>query len=153
MREAIPRMKETGGGSIVNISSLAGVVCPPGSPAYSSAKAGLIQLTKQVALDFGKDGIRCNVVCPGPVRTAMLDAAVTPMAEALGTDLDDIYTRLSKSTALKRAGAPDEIPGICVYLAGDDASFMTGSTLVIDGGTHFVDVFAAAVGDLGLSFA
>jgi meso-butanediol dehydrogenase / (S,S)-butanediol dehydrogenase / diacetyl reductase len=153
MREAIPRMKETGGGSIVNISSLAGVVCPPGSPAYSSAKAGLIQLTKQVALDFGKDGIRCNVVCPGPVRTAMLDAAVTPMAEALGTDLDDIYSRLSKSTALKRAGAPDEIPGICVYLASDDASFMTGSTLVIDGGTHFVDVFAAAVGDLGLSFA
>jgi NAD(P)-dependent dehydrogenase (short-subunit alcohol dehydrogenase family) len=153
MREAIPHMRKVGGGSIINMASLAGVVCPPGSPAYSAAKAGLIQLTKQVALDFGKDGIRCNVVCPGPIRTAMLDGAVGPMAEALGTDLDDVYGRLSKSTALRRAGRPDEIAGICVYLAGADSSFMTGSTIMVDGGTHYVDVFAAAVGDLGLSFA
>ena len=83
----------------------------------------------------------------------MLDSSVRPMAEALGTDLDDVYGRLSKSTALRRAGTPDEITGICVYLAGGDSTFMTGSTLMIDGGTHYVDVFAAAVGDLGLGFA
>jgi len=153
MKEAIPHMIEAGGGSIINMSSLAGVVCPPGSPAYAASKAGLIHLTKQVALDFGKDKVRCNVVCPGPVRTAMLDASVTPMAEALDTDLEDVYARLSKNTALRRAATPDELAGVCVFLAGADSSFTTGSTIVVDGGTHFVDAFAAAVGDLGLSFA
>jgi meso-butanediol dehydrogenase / (S,S)-butanediol dehydrogenase / diacetyl reductase len=153
MRAAIPHMIDAGGGSIINIASLAGVVCPPGSPGYSASKAGLIHLSKQVALDFGKDGVRCNVVCPGPVRTEMLDGAVGPMAEALHTTIEEAYSRLAKNTALKRPARPDEIPGVCVYLASDDSSFMTGSTLVIDGGTHFVDAFAAAVGDLGLNFA
>jgi meso-butanediol dehydrogenase/(S,S)-butanediol dehydrogenase/diacetyl reductase len=65
MKEALPCMIESGGGTIINISSLAGVRCVPGSPAYCATKAGLIHLTKQVALDYGKDKIRCNVICPG----------------------------------------------------------------------------------------
>ena len=153
MKQAIPHMIKAGGGSIINMSSLGGIVCSPGSPAYSATKAGLIHLTKEVALDFGKYRIRCNAVCPGPVRTGLLDGVVAPMAELLHTDLDDVYARLSKNSALARVSTPQEIAGLCVYLAGDDSTFMTGSAIMIDGGTCFVDVFAATVGELGLDFA
>jgi meso-butanediol dehydrogenase / (S,S)-butanediol dehydrogenase / diacetyl reductase len=152
MKAAIPHMVAAGGGSIVNMASLAGVVCVPGSPGYCATKAGLIHLTKQVALDYGKDGIRCNVVCPGPVRTAMLEYNLTPMAEALGTDLDDVFRQLPRFMPLRRVATPEEICGICVYLAGDDSAYMTGSTIMIDGGTHYVDAFAAAVGEAGVNW-
>jgi meso-butanediol dehydrogenase / (S,S)-butanediol dehydrogenase / diacetyl reductase len=74
------------------------------------------------------------------------------MAEALDTDLDGVFERVQKSVPLHRIGAPDEIAGVCVFLAGSDSSFMTGSTVMVDGGTHFVDAFAATVGDLGLKW-
>ena len=88
MKAAIPHMIEAGGGSIINIASLAGLRSLPGMPAYCASKAGLIMLTKQVALDFGPDKIRCNVVCPGGTRTEMLETSLGPLAQALGTDLD-----------------------------------------------------------------
>lgn len=152
MKAAIPHMIEAGGGSIINVASLAGVVAVPGSPGYCATKAGLIHLTKQVALDFGKDNVRCNVVCPGPVRTEMLEHNFMPMAEMLNTDLDDIFTRVPKSVPLRRVAAPSEISGVCVFLASDDSAFMTGSTLVIDGGVHFVDAFAASVGEFAMKW-
>ena len=152
MKAAIPHMIAAGGGSIINMASLAGVVCVPGSPGYCATKAGLIHLSKQVALDFGKDGVRCNVVCPGPVRTAMLEQSLTPMAEALDTDLDEIFRRLHGSVPLRRVALPAEIGGICVFLASDDSAFMTGSTVMIDGGIHFVDAFAAAAGAAGVNY-
>jgi NAD(P)-dependent dehydrogenase (short-subunit alcohol dehydrogenase family) len=152
MKATIPSMVAAGGGSIINMASLAGVVCVPGSPGYCATKAGLIHLTKQVALDFGKDGVRCNVVCPGPVRTAMLEHSLTPLAEALETDLDDVFRRLHKSVPLRRVATPEEIGGLCVFLAGDDSAFMTGSTVMIDGGVHYVDAFAAAVGEAGVNY-
>jgi meso-butanediol dehydrogenase/(S,S)-butanediol dehydrogenase/diacetyl reductase len=152
MKAAIPPMIRAGGGSIINMSSLAGVVCVPGSPGYCATKAGLIHLTKQVALDYGKDGIRCNAVCPGPVRTKMLEYNLTPMAEALDTDLDDVFRQLPRFMPLRRVATPEEIGGICVYLAGDDSAYMTGSTIMIDGGTHYVDAFAAAVGEAGVNW-
>ena len=152
MKAAIPSMAAAGCGSIINLSSLAGVVCVPGSPGYCATKAGLIHLTKQVALDYGKDGIRCNAVCPGPVRTEMLEYNLTPMAEAMGTDLDEVFRVLPKFMPLRRVATPEEIGGICVFLAGDDSAYMTGSTILIDGGTHYVDAFAAAVGEAGLSW-
>jgi NAD(P)-dependent dehydrogenase (short-subunit alcohol dehydrogenase family) len=151
-KAALPHMIAAGGGSIVNMASLAGVVCVPGSPGYCATKAGLIHLTKQVALDYGKDGIRSNVVCPGPVRTSMLEYNLAPMAEALGCDLDEVFRQLPRFMPLRRVATPDEVAGICVYLAGDDSAYMTGSTLMIDGGTHYVDAFAAAVGEAGLSW-
>ena len=152
MKAAIPHMVAAGGGSIINMASLAGVVCVPGSPGYCATKAGLIHLTKQVALDYGKDGVRCNAVCPGPVRTSMLEYNLTPMAEALGTDLDDVFRQLPRFMPLRRVATPEEIAGICVYLASDDSAYMTGSTLMIDGGTHYVDAFAAAVGEAGVNW-
>ena len=147
MKAAIPHMIEAGGGSIINVASLAGVVAVPGSAGYCASKAGLIHLTKQVAYDFGKDKIRCNVIVPGPVRTPMLEHNFMPMAEILNTDLDDVFGRLPKGVPLRRIAAPSEISGVCVFLAGEDSSFMTGATLIVDGGIHFVDSFAASVGE------
>lgn len=152
MKATIPLMVAAGGGSIINVASLAGVVCVPGSPGYCATKAGLIHLTKQVALDYGKDRVRCNVVCPGPVRTEMLEYNLKPMAEVMGTDLDEVFRVLPKFTPLRRVAAPHEIAGICVFLAGEDSAFMTGSTLMIDGGTHYVDAFACAVGEAGVTW-
>ena len=152
MKAAIPRMIAAGGGSIINMASLAGVVCVPGSPGYCATKAGLIHLSKQVALDFGKDGVRCNIVCPGPVRTEMLEYNLTPMAEVLGTDIDEVFRVLPKFMPLRRVAKPDEITGVCVFLASDDSAYMTGSTLMIDGGTHYVDAFACAVGEAGVNW-
>lgn len=149
MKAAIPRMKETGGGSIINVASLAGVVAVPGGPGYCATKAGLIHLTKQVALDYGKDNIRCNVVCPGPVRTTMLEGNFKPMAELLGTDMDGVFERMADHVPLRRIARPADVAGLFVFLASEDSGFMTGSTVLIDGGVHFIDAFAAAVGQYG----
>ena len=105
MKAALPHMVAAGGGSIVNMSSLAGVVCVPGSPGYCATKAGLIHLSKQVALDYGKDGVRCNVVCPGPVRTEMLEYNLAPMAEVMGTDIDEVFRALPKFMPLRRVAS------------------------------------------------
>ncbi len=152
MKAAISPMIAAGGGSIINMGSLAGVRCVPGSPGYCATKAGTIHLTKQVALDYGKDGIRCNSVCPGPVRTEMLEYNLTPMAEVMGTDIDGVFEALPKFVPLRRVASPEEVAGLCVYLASDDSSNMTGSNIMIDGGTHIVDAFASAVGEAGLSW-
>jgi len=153
MKAALPGMVKAGGGSIINIASLAGVRAVPGSPAYCATKAGLIHLTKQVALDYGKYNIRCNVVCPGPVRTDLLDTVLDPLAKAMGTDLEGVYETLpGKAVPLQRAAAPAEMTGICTYLASDDSSFMTGATLMMDGGIHIVDAFANASKDMGVNW-
>jgi NAD(P)-dependent dehydrogenase (short-subunit alcohol dehydrogenase family) len=124
----------------------------PGSPGYCATKAGLIHLSKQVALDYGKDRIRCNAVCPGPVKTSLLEFNLAPMAETLHTNVDDVMTRIPRNLPLRRVADPEEIPGICVYLASDDSSFMTGSTILIDGGTHFVDASASWATEAGVSW-
>jgi meso-butanediol dehydrogenase/(S,S)-butanediol dehydrogenase/diacetyl reductase len=150
MKAAIPHMIKGGGGSIINVASLAGVRCLPGSPAYCASKAGLIMLTQQVALDFGPSKIRCNVVCPGGTRTAMLEKSLSPLAGVLRTDLDGVFKCISSMIPLRRTASPEEITGICSYLASDDSSFMTGSVLLVDGGTAIVDVAGAAVTNAGV---
>jgi len=152
MKAAIPKMTETGGGSIINVASLAGVVAVPGGPAYCTTKAGLIHLTKQVALDYGKDNVRCNVVCPGPVRTTMLESNFKPMAEVLNTDMDGVFATMAGHVPLRRIATPTDIAGLFVFLAGEDSGFMTGSTILVDGGVHFIDAFAAAIGQYGSSW-
>ena len=123
-----------------------------GLAGYCATKAGIIHLTKQVALDYGKDGIRCNAVCPGPVRTEMLEYNLTPMAEVMGTDINGVFEALPKFVPLRRVASPEEVTGLCVFLASDDSSNVTGSNIMIDGGTHIVDAFASAVGEAGLSW-
>jgi NAD(P)-dependent dehydrogenase (short-subunit alcohol dehydrogenase family) len=145
MKEAIPKMIENGGGNIVNIASIGGLRCMPGAPAYGSSKAGLIFLTQQAALDYGPSKIRCNVVCPGATRTEMLEEAVSEIAKDMGTDLEDILDRFASHVPAKRISDPVEIANVCVFLAGDESSFMTGSVLVVDGGANIVDVSGASL--------
>jgi meso-butanediol dehydrogenase/(S,S)-butanediol dehydrogenase/diacetyl reductase len=152
MKASIPHMIKGGGGSIINIASLGGLRCLPGMPAYCSSKAGLIMLTKQVALDFGPDKIRCNAVCPGGTRTEMLEQSLGPLAEALGADLDGVFARISSMVPLRRTASPDEITGICSYLASDDSAFMTGSAILVDGGAAIVDVAGAALSNIGVKW-
>ena len=148
MKASIPLMIKDGGGSVINISSVAGIRSIPEMPAYCASKGGLIRLTQQAALDYGPSKVRCNVICPGGFRTAMIEGAMGPFAKALDTDVDGVFSYFSKDVPLRRLAAPDEISGICSYLASDDSSFMTGSVLVIDGGTAIVDVSGAAVGEI-----
>jgi NAD(P)-dependent dehydrogenase (short-subunit alcohol dehydrogenase family) len=152
MKAAIPHMIKIGGGSIINVASLAGVRCIPAMPAYCSSKAGLIMLTQQAALDYGPSKIRCNVVCPGAVRTDMLEHSMAGLAESLKTDITGALAVMTKFSPLKRPATPDEITGICSYLASDDSTFMTGAVLMLDGGTAIVDANGAAVGSAGLAW-
>jgi meso-butanediol dehydrogenase/(S,S)-butanediol dehydrogenase/diacetyl reductase len=139
MKAAIPPMIKAGRGSIISIASLAGIRCVPQEPAYCASKAGLIMLTQQAALDYGPFNIRCNVICPGAFRTKMLEDALSPLKDVLKTDLDGIFAHFTSNSPLRRVADPQEISGICSYLASDDASYMTGAVLVIDGGNAIVD--------------
>lgn len=146
-KAALRPMIDAGGGSIINISALGGMRCLPGMPAYCTSKAGLNHFTKQVALDYGPANIRCNVVCPGGTRTEMLAEALTPVAKAMGTDVEGVFRKISANIPLRRIALASEVTGICVYLASEDASFMTGAELLLDGGTAVVDVAGAALND------
>jgi NAD(P)-dependent dehydrogenase (short-subunit alcohol dehydrogenase family) len=152
MKASIPHMIKGGGGSIINVSSLGGLRCLPGMPAYCTSKAGLIMLTQQAALDYGPFKVRCNAVCPGATRTAMLEKALRPLTETLGTDVDGVFACISSNVPLRRVAAPDEVSGVCSYLASDDSSFMTGSVLLLDGGASVVDVSGAALSSAGVKW-
>ena len=144
-KAALQPMIRAGGGSIINISALGGLRCLPGMPAYCTSKAGLNHFTKQVALDYGRYNIRCNVVCPGATRTEMLEQSITPLSKALNTDIEGAFKFFTSPVPLKRAAVPDEMAGMFSYLASKDSSFMTGAVLVIDGGAAIVDVSGAAI--------
>ena len=152
MKAAIPHMIRGGGGSIINISSLGGVVCLPGMAPYCTSKAALNMLTKQAALDYGPFKVRCNAVCPGATRTVMLEEALTPLTNVLHTDVDGVFACISSNVPLRRVATPDEIAGICSYLASDDSTFMTGSVLLIDGGSSVVDVSGATLTHAGVEW-
>ena len=109
-------------------------------------------LTKQAALDYGPFKVRCNAVCPGATRTAMLEEALSPLTETLGTDVDGVFACISSNVPLRRVASPEEVSGICSYLASDDSSFMTGSVLLLDGGASVVDVSGAALSSAGVKW-
>ena len=120
---AIPLMRAVGGGSIVNISSGAGIAPSPETPASYSASKGAVRIfTKATAVQYAKENIRCNSVHPGPI--------LTPMLQDAGADGEDRLGRIP----LGRLGTPEEIAYGVLYLASDEASFVTGSELIIDGG-------------------
>jgi len=147
MKASIPHMIKGGGGSIINIASVGGLRCLSGFPAYCSSKAGLIMLTQQAALDYGRHNIRCNAICPGGIKTEMTEKEFGQLGKALGMDTDSFFAMISKVLPLQRFGQPPEIGGVCTFLASDDSSFMTGAALVVDAGTAVVDTLGATMVD------
>ena len=145
MKASIPHMIKAGGGSIINIASVGGLRCLSGFPAYCSSKAGLIMLTQQVALDYGAHNIRCNAICPGGIKTEMTEREFGKLGKMIGMEPDSFFATISQDLPLKRFGKPEEMGGICTFLASDDSSFMTGAALVIDAGTAIVDVLGASM--------
>ena len=121
----LPHLKAAGGGSIINVSSTAGVRVSRGLGAYSVSKAALIMLTKVLAVELGKDGIRVNAIAPGLIRTEF--------SRALWEN-EDILKNTLQGSPLGRIGEADETAGAVVFFASDAASFITGQTLVQDAG-------------------
>jgi NAD(P)-dependent dehydrogenase (short-subunit alcohol dehydrogenase family) len=128
-RAAIGPMTAAGGGVVVNISSEAGIVAVPGQVAYNVSKAALLMLTQSIAVDHANDGIRAVSICPGTTRTALVEDAI-----ASAPDPKAHEEWLASARPAKRLGDPDEIAAAIVFAASDQASYMTGSHLVIDGG-------------------
>jgi NAD(P)-dependent dehydrogenase (short-subunit alcohol dehydrogenase family) len=124
-RAVIPQMLKQGRGSIINISSIASLVGLSGLAAYTASKGALDALTRAVAVEYAQDGIRCNVVNPGLIDT--------PMAASLMTNPDMLQSILAQY-AIRRPGKPEEVANMILYLASDEAAWVTGATFPIDGG-------------------
>ncbi|MGD9161161.1 MAG: SDR family oxidoreductase [Desulfobacteraceae bacterium] len=145
MRAVIPHMIKVGGGSIVNISSLASLRSIPLGSAYCTSKAGLNMLTQQAALDYGGDGIRCNAICPGFVFSDMVEEHFGQVAKDLGTDLKALMAKVFQDIPSHQPANPDKIAGICSFLAGDDSGYITGTVIPVDGGLAVMDPFPLCV--------
>ena len=152
MKAVIPHMIEAGGGSIVNISSLAGLVNPQGLPAYCASKGGLISLSKQVAVDYGVNNVRCNVVCPGATMTEMFIGGMRPFARECGVEIEDVFRTFAEDIPMRRLSSPREMAGLCSFLASDDASFLTAAVIPVDGGAGVVDVSGAAINQMAARY-
>ena len=124
-KKAYPFLKQRGGGSIINISSIGGLTPEPGIGIYSVSKAAIINLSKAMAQDWGADNIRVNTICPGLVKTKF--------SEVLWNN-ETNFERFIQNIPLKRAGCADDIAGLAVYLASDASAYCTGGVYMVDGG-------------------
>ena len=128
-RYAIPHMLRAGGGSLINTSSVNGIVSEPFLAVYAASKGAIVMLSKGIALDYAKQGIRCNAIAPGWVDTPVNYAH----AEMLG-GLAEVYATIDSFQPIGRPGEPREIANVALFLASDESSFVTGSVVVADGG-------------------
>jgi NAD(P)-dependent dehydrogenase (short-subunit alcohol dehydrogenase family) len=128
-RAVIPHMLKQGSGSIVNISSVNGLVSEPFLAVYSASKGAVVMLTRGIALDYASRGIRCNCICPGWVDTPINHAHAAMMG-----GLEKIYANIGQFQPIGRPGEPREIAHLALFLASDEASFITGSVISADGG-------------------
>jgi 2-hydroxycyclohexanecarboxyl-CoA dehydrogenase len=129
-KAAIPVMREAGGGSIVNVASVRSVTSVGKTTQYDTTKAAVAGLTRGMAADHAPDGIRVNAVCPGPIYTPFHERRI----RELGRTLEQYREDAARGTMLRRPGTPEEVAACILFLASDDASYVTGTLLFVDGG-------------------
>ena len=128
-KHTLPHLLESGGGCIINMASVAGVVGVRDRTAYCASKGGVISLTRAIALDYVEQGLRCNSISPGTVDTPWVGRMVAQFPDPEAT-----RAQMVARQPMGRLGQPDEIAAATVYLASEDAAFITGSNMMIDGG-------------------
>ena len=131
MHTAVPKMVEQGGGVILNLASVASVVGIADRFAYSMSKGAVLTMTYSVAKDYVNKGIRCNCIAPGRVHTPFVDGF---LKENYPDQVDEMFEKLSQTQPIGRMGKPEEIAALVVYLCSDEAGFITGTNVPIDGG-------------------
>ena len=129
-RYAVERMKQTGGGAIVNLSSISAFIAQPLFVTYSATKAALLQMTRNMAMDLAPFNIRVNCVCPGTILTR----ATADHMKRVGMNLEQFLAEQTPEYLLRRVGQPREVAYAILFLASDEASFITGTHLMVDGG-------------------
>ncbi|RFQ06008.1 SDR family oxidoreductase [Pseudomonas putida] len=135
IRAFLPGMLERGKGSIINMASVASSVKGvPNRLAYTASKAAVIGLTKAVAADHIRQGIRCNAICPGTVESPSLEQRIQAQAQAQGSSVGEVYQQFLARQPMGRLGTADEIAQLAVYLGSDASSYTTGAIHLIDGG-------------------
>lgn len=134
MRAVLPAMLARGSGSIVNIASVAAFNAGADAASYAASKAGVVALTRSAAQAYGPRGVRVNALCPGWVDTPMAAREMADLAQAQGITEAEARLRTTARIALARMAQPGEMAAACLFLASDDASFITGAALVADGG-------------------
>ncbi len=135
LRAFLPAMLAHGGGSIVNISSaVSSIRGVPNRYAYGATKAAIIGLTKAVAADFIRDGIRANAICPGTIQSPSLNERIAATAKKGGKSLQAVRTDFIERQPIGRLGTPQEVANLAVFLASDEASYITGQVHLVDGG-------------------
>ena len=128
-KHTLPYLLDSGGGCIINMASVAGVVGVPDRTAYCASKGGVISLTRAIALDYVEQGLRCNSISPGTVDTPWVGRMTAQFPDPEAT-----WAEMVARQPMGRLGQPDEVAAGAVYLASDDAAFITGTNIIIDGG-------------------
>ena len=136
MRAVLPGMIGRGSGAIVNVASVAAFNAGAGAASYAASKAGVVALSRSAAQAYGAHGVRVNALCPGWVDTPMAAKEMQDMARALGINEGEARQRTIARIALARMAQPEEMAAVCLFLASDESSFVTGAALVVDGGAR-----------------
>jgi NAD(P)-dependent dehydrogenase (short-subunit alcohol dehydrogenase family) len=131
LQAGVEAMRQSGGGSIVNIASVVSTVGIPERFAYSMTKGAVLTMTYSVACDYVDEGIRCNAVSPARIHTPFVDGF---LEENYPDRTEEMFEQLSQTQPIGRMGEPEEVAGLCCYLCSDEAGFITGSNMPIDGG-------------------
>jgi meso-butanediol dehydrogenase/(S,S)-butanediol dehydrogenase/diacetyl reductase len=143
MRAALPPMIRAGRGSVVNIASTGAIRAFPGASAYCASKGGVVMLTKQAAADYGPNGVRVNALLPGWIQTPSAEVELAALSQTTGRPVEELRREGVAGVPLRRTAAAAEIAGVCRFLVSDDASYVTGCSLVADGGSSVTEAATA----------
>ena len=132
-----PHMIKRGWGRFINLSSMAGKVAFAEEIAYCSSKAAVLGLTRALAVEFGPAGITSNAICPGPIETDMLRSTYQALADENGVTLEEWYAEILKTIPVARYGKPEDVAALVAFLASEEAGFINGQSISIDGGMVF----------------